>query len=122
MPCQSTVVLYEVHKLSAQDDQLFVCFKMERLGEPLSKSRLTRWVVEAIRQAYMETDRPTLPGLRAHSTRGMATSWALWRGASLQEICKAATWSTPSTFAKYYSINIAACPSFGEWVLAETRP
>ncbi|KAK0153145.1 hypothetical protein N1851_005162 [Merluccius polli] len=103
-------------------DQLFVCFKTERLGEPLSKSRLSRWVVEAIRQAYTDTEGPTLPGLRAHSTRGMATSWALWRGASLQEICKAATWSTASTFAKYYSLNIAASPSFGERVLAATRP
>ncbi|KAK0147363.1 hypothetical protein N1851_013231 [Merluccius polli] len=103
-------------------DQLFVCFKTERVGEPLSKSRLSRWVVEAIRQAYTDTEGPTLPGLRAHSTRGMATSWALWRGASLQEICKAATWSTASTFAKYYSLNIAASPSFGERVLAATRP
>ncbi len=34
-------------------------------------------------------------GVRAHSTRGVASSWALARGASIADICKAAGWASP---------------------------
>lgn len=98
-------------------DQLFVCFKPERLGQPLSKARLSHWIVDAIQQAYVGTGAPFPSGVRAHSTRGMATSWALWRGASISEICTAATWSVPSTFARFYQLNVAASMSLGERVL-----
>ncbi len=49
----------------------------------------------------------TMPlGVRAHSTRGVASSWALARGASIADICKAAGWSTPNTFARFYNLRI----------------
>ncbi len=41
--------------------------------------------------------------LRAHSTRSVVSSWALTRGASLTDICRAASWKTPNTFARFYS-------------------
>ncbi len=44
-------------------------------------------------------------------TCGMASSWALWWGASIRA---AATWSSQSTFSRFYCLNIAASPSFGE--------
>ena len=98
-------------------DQLFVCFDAGRRGRPLSKPRLSHWVVDTIQQAYVLSGAPVPPGVRAHSTRGVATSWALWRGASLATICATATWSSQSTFSRFYRLNVATSPSFGERVL-----
>ncbi len=44
--------------------------------------------------------------LRAHSTRSVASSWALARGTSLTDICRAAGWATPNTFARFYSLRV----------------
>lgn len=40
-------------------------------------------------------------GLRAHSTRGLAKSWALFRGVDRQEICDAASWSSRSLLSGF---------------------
>lgn len=102
-------------------DQLFVCFKPGRFGQPLSKAPLSHWIGEAIHHAYVGTGTPFPPGIRGHSTRGMAASWALWRGASLAEVCAAATWSAPATFARFYQLNVATSTPFGERVLGAAR-
>ncbi len=47
-------------------------------------------------------------GVRAHSTRGMASSWAWSSGISIGEICAAAGWSSPSTFVRFYNLNVPA--------------
>ena len=108
----------EDHRLT---DQLFVCYRRNCLGQPVSKARLSHWVVDTIQEAYAQAGRPAPTGVRAHSTRSLATSWALWRGAPLSEICTAASWSTPSTFAKFYCVNVAANTPFTERVLGSTR-
>lgn len=46
-----------------------------------------------------------------------AHSWTLWQGASLTDLCAAATWSSQATFSHFYHLNVAASPSFGERVL-----
>ena len=46
-------------------------------------------------------------GLRAHSTRGLAASWALFRGVSVQDICAAASWSLPLTFDRFYMLDVS---------------
>ena len=55
---------------------------------------------------------PRLPqvGLQAHSTRGMAASWALFRGVSIQAICDAASWASPMTFVRFYSLEVTVPP------------
>ncbi len=78
-------------------DQLFVCFGGQQKGRPVSKQRLAHWIVEAIVLAYQARRLPCPLGVRAHSTRGVASSWALARGASIADICKAAGWATPNT-------------------------
>ena len=101
-------------------DQLFICFRPQCLGEPVSKARLSHWVVEAIQQAYRETGKPVPVEVKAHSRWGVSTSWALWHGATLSEIWPAAMWSTPTTFTLFYCLNVAASTSFGERVLRAT--
>ncbi len=87
-------------------DQLFVCFGGQQKGRAVSKQRLAHWIVEAIVLPYQARRLPCPLGVRAHSTRGVASSWALARGASIADICKAAGWATPNTFARFYNLRI----------------
>ena len=44
----------------------------------------------------------------AHSARAIVTSMAsLGGGASVSDICKAATWSSTHVFAKHYKLDVA---------------
>ncbi len=63
-------------------DQLFVCHGGQQKGKAVSKQRL------------------------AHSTRSVASSHALAHGASLADICRAAGWATPDTFARFYNLRV----------------
>ena len=60
----------------------------------VSKASISRWLVECIRMAGPEaliTDK-----VRAHDTRSVSSSWALFNGASLKDIQQAAYWSSPT--------------------------
>ncbi len=56
--------------------------------------------------AYQARHLPCPLGVRAHSTRGVASSWALARGASIADICRAAGWAAPNTFARFYNLRV----------------
>ena len=116
-PVRALTVYIRRRRAHRATDQLFVCYRPNCIGKPVSKARLSHWVVDTIQEAYKGAGIPAPAGVRAHSTRGLATSWALWRGASLSEICRAASWSTPSTFIRSYCMNVAASTSFSERVL-----
>ncbi len=105
-----------------ESDQLFVSWMKPRTGKPITKQRLSHWIVEAISLAYSSKGLVSPPGLRAHSTRGMSTSWALFKGVTLQDICEAASWTSPHTFARFYKLDVTAQTlahavlSVGMWV------
>lgn len=44
----------------------------------------------------------------AHSTTGMATSWALCQGVSDTDVCVTAGWVTPHTFTRFYELDVTA--------------
>ncbi|TKS65234.1 hypothetical protein D9C73_027835 [Collichthys lucidus] len=90
-----------------RSDQLFVSWAEPRKGQPVTKQRLAHWVVEAIALAYTSRGLQPPAGVRAHSTRGMAASWALFRGVSVQDICSAASWSSPLTFVRFYMLDVS---------------
>lgn len=90
-----------------QSECLFVCYAGPRVGRALSKQRLSHWVVEVIKQAYASRGHPLPPGVRCHSTRGLSTSWAAMSGVPLSVICAAASWSSPTTFSRFYRVNMA---------------
>ena len=46
--------------------------------------------------------------VRAYDTRAISTSWALFHGASLPEIQKAAFWSNPNSFISCYLKDVIA--------------
>ncbi len=87
-------------------DQLFVCHGGRQKGNAVSRQRMAHWIVDAITLAYQAQGVPCPFRLRAHSTRSVASSWALARGASLTDICRAVGWATPNTFARFYSLRV----------------
>ncbi len=90
-----------------RSDQLFVCYGDSMQGQAVSKQRLAKWVVRLIELAYHSAGMTPPQGVVAHSTRGVATSWALFRGASLEDVCAAAGWSSSMTFVKFYRLDVA---------------
>ncbi|KAL0149886.1 hypothetical protein M9458_054817, partial [Cirrhinus mrigala] len=61
-------------------EQLFVCFAGAKNGGALSKQRLSHWIVEAVRLAYDSQGLVCPIGVRAHSARSLASSWAWAKG------------------------------------------
>ncbi len=87
-------------------EQLFVCHGGQQKGKAVSKQRLAHWIVEAVALAYQSQGEPCPLGVRAHSTRRVASSHALAHGASLADICRAVGWATPNTFARFYNPRV----------------
>ena len=89
-----------------KSDQLFVLHSPPKRGFPASKSTISRWIVDLIRHAYAVLGKsfPSVP--HAHQTRAVATSWADFAKCNIQEITRAAMWSSSSTFVKHYKIDI----------------
>ncbi len=67
-------------------DQLLSVTEAGRKKNAVSKQRMAHWIVDAITLAYQAQGVPCPFRLRAHSTRSVASSWALARGASLTDI------------------------------------
>ncbi len=84
-----------------QSEQLFVCFGGSTKGQPVSKQRLSHWVVEAIALAYSSQGMECPIGVRAHSTRAVGSLWAWTKGSSIKDICMAAGWTSQNTFARF---------------------
>ena len=65
--------------------------------QPVSRQTIAKWIVNTIKLAYDKDVK-----VKAHSTRAIGPSWALFNGASMCSILDAADWSTESTFTKFY--------------------
>ncbi|CAJ0938461.1 unnamed protein product [Ranitomeya imitator] len=89
-------------------DSFFVIPDGMRRGQPASKATIARWIRTAILEAYRVKNRVPPPGIKAHSTRAVGASWAVHHRASALQLCKAATWSSIHTFAKFYKVHTYA--------------
>ncbi len=78
----------------------------QRLEVWLTLPSLFYWIVEAVALTYQSEGEPCPLGVRAHSTRSVTSSHALAHGASFVDICRAACWATPNTFARFYSLRV----------------
>ena len=83
-------------------DNLFVSINSPHGA--VSPDTISRWIVQAIKAGGM----PTIltQKVRAHDTRGMASSWALFQGVPLADILKAAYWHNPNTFTSCYLSDV----------------
>ncbi|KAJ1104591.1 hypothetical protein NDU88_002001, partial [Pleurodeles waltl] len=61
-------------------DQLFVAFGGTRKGHAVSKQTIARWIGLAIQFCHAKAGKPLHNKVRAHSTRSVATSAALFAG------------------------------------------
>ena len=76
--------------------QLFLT--VNKLHKAVSKQTVASWIVKVIKLAYGDSGM----NIRAHSTRAIGPSWALFRGASISSILDTADWSSDTTFKRYY--------------------
>ena len=105
-------------------EALFVLFSGNRKGKQASKGTISRWIKMAILEGYKTLHLDPPQGLKAHSTRALATSWAEKAGATPEQICKAATWSSMSTFIRHYRLDVLSNQdqAFGGKVLQAVVP
>ena len=66
----------------------------------VATSTIANWLVECIKMAG--ADAILADRVRAHDTRAISSSWALFNGASLKEIQQAAFWSNANSFICCY--------------------
>ena len=73
-------------------------------GKVAATPTLSRWLLEA----YSSKGLDVPDGLKVHSTRAMASLWAVAKGVSIPEVCLAVNWSSPLTFATFYRLDVPA--------------
>ncbi len=93
-PVRALRIYFERSAPFRHTEQLFVSFGNRTKGHPVTKQRLSKWIVDAVMLAYSSLGLQCPVGVRAHSTRGIASSWAWSSGVSITEICTAAGWAT----------------------------
>ncbi len=105
--CPVRALQIYVHRTSqwCKSEQLFICYGGRNRGAAATKHTVSHWVRDAIALAYEARGQASPLRVRAHSTRGVASSMALARGAPLQQVCDAAGWSSPHTFVRVYSLK-----------------
>ncbi len=109
-PVRALKLYVDRSKVWRKSPQLLICFGAGRRGLAMSKQRISHWVRDAISLAYEARNLPSPLSLRAHSTRGIASSQALFRGVPLEDICVAAGWSSPHTFVRFYNLDVDTAP------------
>ncbi len=109
-PVRALKLYVDRSKVWRKSPQLLICFGAGRSGLATSKQRISHWVRDAISLAYEARNLPSPLSLRAHSTRGVASSQALFRGVPLEDICVAAGWSSPHTFVRFYNLDVDTAP------------
>ena len=88
-------------------EALFITYKEGQI-KPASKDTIARWIVSTIKRAYETKDLPFPEDSRAHDTRKLSVSWALFNGATLEEILKAAHWTSENTFTSFYLKDVSS--------------
>ncbi len=91
--------------VATTENHLFVCYGGKKKGKPVSKKTIASCIVKTIKVAYA-AEGLDAPGISAHSTRGTATSSAVFNGATFESVMRAADWRTRSTFAKHYTLDL----------------
>ncbi|ETE67099.1 hypothetical protein L345_07119, partial [Ophiophagus hannah] len=86
-------------------EAMFVSFHLSTLGNKMTSATLGRWIRACIAKAYQTLSVPVPRHITAHSTRSAATSAAWATQASLEEICRVATWISLSPFIRHYCLD-----------------
>lgn len=87
----------------SESDKMFIATKKPH--KPVSSQTISRWLVSVIKFCY-KTKNKSVGKVKGHSTRSIGPSFALFKGASLQQIMESADWSRETTFTRHYLRNI----------------
>ena len=79
---------------------------------PVTSSTVARWIITCLHKAGIDTSK-----FQAHSVRAAATSTAAMSGLTVEDILKAADWSSEGVFQKFY-YQLKYSGEFGSRVLA----
>ena len=88
--------LKKTEQFRNDENRLFLSFNKPH--KAVTSQTISSWIVSVLKQAYNDSDLK----VKAHSTRAIGSSWALFKGASLSLILEAADWSRDSTFKTFY--------------------
>lgn len=105
-PCRAlSIYLNRTKPVRESESRLFLTFKKGSV-HGASKDTLARWIVSTVKTAYAIAGDGDFSLARAHDTRSLATSWALFQGVKLQEIMRAAFWAAETTFTSFYMRDV----------------
>ncbi|MEW8547328.1 MAG: hypothetical protein AB2693_27790 [Candidatus Thiodiazotropha sp.] len=70
----------------------------------ISKGSISGWIAYTIRLAYknLSKSKVALLKIKAHELRALSASWSYFNKTPVEDVIKAAVWSSSSTFAKFY--------------------
>lgn len=107
--CPVRALLYYLKRTQARRGNCFRLFLPYKLGlgdNKLQPDSISRWIKSAVRQAYTSAGNSEfvrgLVGISAHEVRAIATSWAAFNSAPVEDILKAAYWNSETTFTNFY--------------------
>lgn len=89
-------------------EALLVSFLPSSMRQKVSSATVGRWLKACFSKAYELRGNPAPGGILPHSTRCAATFAAWATQASIDEICRAATWSSISSFVRRYRLDVDA--------------
>ena len=80
------------------------------MDKPISKQRLSKWLVKCIKFSYDKHVLPTPEGAKVHQAHKMAVTYMYWYADMVdpQTICTAMTWSNNCMFAKFFRLDAIA--------------
>lgn len=79
-------------------DETKVFLGLNEPHKPVCAQTISNWIVETLRLTLKDRNLK----VKAHSTRALGPSLALFRGASVESIMNSADWSSESTFVRSY--------------------
>lgn len=105
-PCRAlSVYLKKTKPVRNLESRLFLTFK-KGSTHGASKDTISRWLVQTVKSAYELAEDQDFEIARAHDTRSLSTSWALFHGVSMEEIMRAAFWAAETTFTSFYMKDV----------------
>jgi len=89
-------------------DLLFISYRPE-FTKDIHRNTISGWMRKLICFCYQNASEDTLElaGTSAHAIRGMATSLAFRGGADLEEVLRACSWQSQTTFTDYYLKDVS---------------
>lgn len=88
-------------------EKVFISVQRNKQNE-ITPSTLAGWVKKLIMAVYEESSQDLLDKykVKPHDVRALSASWALHQKVPLEDILQAATWSSHTTFTRFYLTNM----------------